>query len=112
MNKSKVFVLVHDLAGQPVEATVEYIGGEQCKFRQLDYDDGLQRHVGHLEPGPCKLRIQGPKCTSEEHRDLDLVEGKGTDVGPLPERRRCGPLLAGGPHRVVSGASAAGFRER
>ncbi len=75
MTKSKVFVLVHDLAGQPVEATVEYMEGKQRKFRPLDYDEGLQRHIGHLEPGPCKLRVQGPKGTSEEHRDLDLVEG-------------------------------------
>lgn len=75
MSIARIFVLVHDLAGQPVNATVEYIAEKQRKFHRLDYDDGLQRHVGHLDPGPCKLRIQGPKGTSEEHRDLDLVEG-------------------------------------
>jgi len=75
MAKARLFVLVHDLVGQPVKSTVEYLTGKKRKFLQLDYDHGLQRYVGHLEPGPCKLRIQGPRGTSEEQRDLDLVEG-------------------------------------
>lgn len=75
MSNARIFVLVHDLAGQPVGATVEYMAGKQRRFRRLEYDDRLQRHVGHLESGSCQLRIQGPEGTSEENRDLNLVEG-------------------------------------
>ena len=75
MSKAKLFVLVHDLVGKPVRATVEYRVGKQRVFRKLDYDEGLQRHVGVLEPGAYELRVRGPKNTSEEQRDLNLVEG-------------------------------------
>ena len=75
MANARLFVLVHDLVGQPVKATVEYLGAKQRSFRRLDYDGGLQRFVGQLEPGQYKLRIQGPKGTSIEHRELDIVEG-------------------------------------
>jgi hypothetical protein len=75
MTRTRLLVLVHDLVGRPVKATVEYMTGKRRTFHRLDYDDGLQRYVGYLEPGSCKLRVQGPKGTSEEHRDLDLIEG-------------------------------------
>lgn len=75
MANVRIFVLVQDILGQPVKAAVEYVTGKQRTFRKLEYDEGLQRHVGELEPGPCKLRIHGPKGTAEEQRDLELVAG-------------------------------------
>jgi hypothetical protein len=75
MPSARLFVLVHDLAGQPVKATVEYVIGNRRSWRMLDYDDRLQRYVGQLESGRCRLRIYGPEGTAEESRDLDLVQG-------------------------------------
>jgi hypothetical protein len=75
MANARILVLVHDLVGRPVKATVECRTGKQRTFRKLDYDDGLQRYVGQLEAGLCELRVQGPKGAAEERRALEITEG-------------------------------------
>ncbi len=76
MSQARLFVFVHDLSGQPVDAKVQYARSAKQRWRTLKYDPRLQRHIGaKLRLGPCLLRIQGPKGTSKEHRELILEEG-------------------------------------
>ncbi len=75
MSNARIFVIVHNQTGEPVAASVEYKSTDERRYRKLSYDQGLQRHVGTLEPGACHLRIQGPKGTSEEQRHIEVAAG-------------------------------------
>jgi Subtilase family len=73
---ARLRVLVFDLTGQPVKATVECRTTQDRKYYRLQYDERLQRYVGsRLAAGPCKLRVRGPRGTAPENRDIEIHPG-------------------------------------
>ncbi len=75
MPKSRIYILVHDLTGQPIEAIVEGRSAKQRRFSRLEYHKNLQRYVAGVEPGPYAIRVKGPDGTAEEAREIEAAVG-------------------------------------
>jgi hypothetical protein len=75
MPSARLLVVVHDIAGRPVEAKVEYRQADQRSYRALELNETLLRYVAKLEPGTYEVRVQGPEGTSEERRRVSVRQG-------------------------------------